>query len=105
MSDLPPGVPGAGMTFSVPASGVGARICGSTLLGGQSTPSVRPSRSLGVLSACPVVSDGAGSRPFGPGVSRRSPGAQAFGSGCEVCGGDCAEAASALTVTHNNEAN
>src|SRR5215510_8269444 len=100
MSDLPPGVPGGGMTFKVPASGVGARICGSTLFGGQRTPSVRPSRSLGLLSACPVVSDGDCCRPVGPGGSRRSPGAHAFGSGCDDCGGDCAEAASTPTVTH-----
>ena len=35
----PPGLPGGGMTGILPVLGVGARISGSTPVGGQSTPS------------------------------------------------------------------
>ena len=42
----PPGLPGGGMTGILPVSGVGARISGSTPVGGQSTPSDLASLSL-----------------------------------------------------------
>src|SRR5690348_11284719 len=46
----PPGLPGGGITGILPVSGVGARICGSTLDGGHSVPSdlasLSPSASL-----------------------------------------------------------
>jgi hypothetical protein len=46
----PPGLPGGGITGVVPASGVGARISGSTPAGGHKTPSdlasLSPSDSL-----------------------------------------------------------
>ena len=52
----PPGLPGGGMTgVLLPASGVGARMSGSTF-GGQITPSVRASLSLRLS---PVVAGGA----------------------------------------------
>ena len=35
----PPGLPGGGITGMLPVSGVGARISGSTPVGGHSTPS------------------------------------------------------------------
>jgi hypothetical protein len=35
----PPGLPGGGITGMLPASGVGARISGSTPAGGHNTPS------------------------------------------------------------------
>ena len=41
----PPGLPGGGMTGILPVLGVGARISGSTPVGGQSTPSDRASLS------------------------------------------------------------
>jgi hypothetical protein len=43
---LPPGLPGGGITGVLPASGVGARISGSTPAGGHSTPSDFASLSL-----------------------------------------------------------
>jgi hypothetical protein len=42
----PPGLPGGGMTGILPVLGVGARISGSTPVGGQSTPSDFASLSL-----------------------------------------------------------
>lgn len=42
----PPGLPGGGMTGILPVSGVGARISGSTPVGGQNTPSDLASLSL-----------------------------------------------------------
>jgi len=96
------------MTFIVPASGAGVRISGSRF-GGQITPSVRASLSLGVsslslgASALPVVPGGC--LPSGLGSSR-SPGAQAFGSGCTlVGGGDCADAAITPHTKHKKAAN
>jgi hypothetical protein len=50
----PPGLPGGGMTGILPVSGVGARISGSTPVGGQSTPSDFASLSLSG-SACGSV--------------------------------------------------
>ena len=51
----PPGLPGGGMTgILLPVSGVGARISGSTPVGGQSTPSDLASLSLSG-SACGSV--------------------------------------------------
>ena len=41
----PPGLPGGGITGVLPASGVGARISGSTPAGGHSTPSERANLS------------------------------------------------------------
>jgi hypothetical protein len=42
----PPGLPGGEMTGILPVSGVGARIFGSTPVGGQNTPSDLASLSL-----------------------------------------------------------
>jgi hypothetical protein len=55
ISGLPPGLPGGGITGVLPASGVGARISGSTPAGGHSTPSDLASLSAKGSLACPVV--------------------------------------------------
>jgi hypothetical protein len=96
MSGLPPGLPGGGITGVLPASGVGARICGSTPGGGHSTPSdlasLLPSGSL----ACPVVVPGSllgrGRTDFASGA-QSSADAVAVGAGGVVGeGGACAAA-------------
>ena len=46
MVESPPGLPGGGITGVLPASGVGARISGSTPAGGHNTPSDFASLSL-----------------------------------------------------------
>jgi len=81
---LPPGLPGGGITGILPASGVGARISGSTPEGGHNTPfdfaSLSPSGSV----AWPVVD------PCGATVPRGGGGAQsvdAAGAGGAVCAG------------------
>ena len=51
----PPGLPGGGMTGILPVSGVGARISGSTPVGGQSTPSDLASLSLSGSACWSVV--------------------------------------------------
>jgi hypothetical protein len=51
----PPGLPGGGITGVLPASGVGARISGSTPAGGHSTPSDFASLSPSGSLASPVV--------------------------------------------------
>jgi hypothetical protein len=52
----PPGLPGGGMTgILLPVSGVGARISGSTPVGGQSTPSDLASLSLSGSARASVV--------------------------------------------------
>src|SRR6266576_1777924 len=51
----PPGLPGGGITGVLPASGVGARISGSTPGGGHSTPSDRASLSPSGSLRWPVV--------------------------------------------------
>src|SRR6185437_553363 len=55
----PPGLPGGGITFMGPVSGVGARIAGSTPAGGHSTPSDCASLSPNGACAWPTVA------PFG----------------------------------------
>jgi hypothetical protein len=55
---LPPGLPGGGITGVLPASGVGARISGSTPEGGHSTPLDLASLSESGSPACPVVVPG-----------------------------------------------
>ncbi len=51
----PPGLPGGGITGILPVSGVGARISGSTPVGGQSTPSDLASLSLSGSAGGSVV--------------------------------------------------
>ena len=51
----PPGLPGGGITGVLPASGVGARISGSTPAGGHKTPSERANLSPSGSARWPVV--------------------------------------------------
>src|SRR5258706_266113 len=51
----PPGLPGGGITGVLPASGVGARISGSTPVGGHNTPSDLASLSPSGSARWPVV--------------------------------------------------
>src|SRR4051794_15165498 len=51
----PPGLPGGGMTGILPPSGVGARISGSTPVGGHSVPSDFASLSPRVSLDWPTV--------------------------------------------------
>src|SRR5690348_6281068 len=85
-SDLsPPGEPGGGITGVLPTSGVGARISGSTPLGGQSTPLPSASRSdNGAESDCPVVTPG---RAFGFCSLLGAQSLPAFGWLCVAVGG------------------
>jgi hypothetical protein len=78
MVGSPPGLPGGGMTGVFPASGVGNFIPGSTLGGGQMTPSDCASRSLrsdggGVGCGSPAPTVGV---PGDPGVSDGEQGAE-----------------------------
>jgi len=99
---LPPGLPGGGMTGVLPASGAGARICGSMSEGGHNTPSDFASWSERGSLACPVV------LPSGAMVPRRGAGfvgvqspATAVGeSGVTAVGGACA----AALATENTDA-
>jgi hypothetical protein len=92
----PPGLPGGGITGVLPASGVGARISGSTPAGGHSTPSDLASLSPSGSRFWPVVCpSGAGPVPFSIGEQL----AGRFGAGGAVCcagvdgdGGACASA-------------
>lgn len=90
----PPGLPGGGITGVLPVSGVGARISGSTPVGGHNTPSDLASLSPNCSGACPVVvsrgdtvpccgfaSVGAQSRPV------RTGGAGAVWAAGAACGG------------------
>src|ERR1700744_2305270 len=70
---LPPGLPGGGITGVLPASGVGARISGSTPDGGHSTPFDLASLSPKGSPACPVVVPGS---RFGRGSTDFALGAQ-----------------------------
>src|SRR3954466_11360598 len=97
MLGSPPGLPGGGITGMLPVSGVGARISGSTPVGGHSTPSDCASFSprgwrlwpVVVVSGAAVPACGAGcigAQPLLPAVA----GGVAFGDG--VAGGACAAA-------------
>jgi hypothetical protein len=55
MVGSPPGLPGGGITGVLPASGVGARISGSTPAGGHNTPSDLASLSPSGSAGFPVV--------------------------------------------------
>jgi hypothetical protein len=80
---LPPGLPGGGITGILPASGVGARISGSTPEGGHNTPfdfaSLSPSGSV----AWPVVDPCGATVPRGGGTQS----VDAAGAGGAVCAG------------------
>jgi hypothetical protein len=102
----PPGLPGGGITGVFPASGVGARISGSTPEGGQSTPSDFASLSPSASLVCEVV------EPSGAMVPRGGTGfvgpqlALDTGAGGAVCGGGvvglggaCAFAVAVITIS------
>jgi hypothetical protein len=101
----PPGLPGGGITGVLPTSGVGARISGSTPVGGQSTPSDLANLSPNGSGLWPVVlpsgvivpCDGTGrvcAQPLVP--------AAAAGGTISVCGfaagGACAAAVPQATI-------
>jgi len=91
----PPGLPGGGITGMLPASGVGARISGSTPAGGHNTPSDRANLSPSGSVRCPVVVPSGTAVPWG-GID--CIGAQPFdgaggavwAAGVAVIGGACA---------------
>jgi len=82
------------MTGVLPASGVGARICGSTSAGGHNTPSDFASWSESGSLACPVVVPSGATVPRrGAGfVGVQSPVAAVGESGAVTVGGACATA-------------
>ena len=93
----PPGLPGGGITGVLPVSGVGARISGSTPVGGHNTPSDFASLSPSGSAACPVV------EPSGAMVPRggtgcvgaqllAGAGGAVWAGGVAGVGGDCATA-------------
>src|ERR1700739_67788 len=97
MVGSPPALPGGGMTGVLPASGVGARISGSTPEGGQITPSDLASWSPSVSVLWPVVVPSGAAVPFdelgaGPQFGAAGAGAVAVGGGA-FSGGACATAA------------
>jgi len=61
----PPGLPGGGITGVLPASGVGARISGSTPAGGHNTPPDLASLSPSGSAALPVVEPSGATLPRG----------------------------------------
>ena len=61
----PPGLPGGGITGVLPASGVGARISGSTPVGGHNTPSDFASLSPSGSARWPVVVPSGATVPCG----------------------------------------
>lgn len=97
----PPGLPGGGITgvLLLPVLGVGARIAGSTLLGGHNTPSdlasLSPSGSLvrpvvdpfDVIAPCPVLCVGAQLA-----LARVADGGAVCAGGVVGVGGACAKA-------------
>ena len=93
----PPGLPGGGITGVLPVSGVGARISGSTPLGGHNTPSDFASLSPSDSAACPVVEPSGAMVPrggtgcIGEQLSAGAGGA-VWAGGVAGVGGDCATA-------------
>ena len=88
----PPGLPGGGITGILPASGVGARICGSTLDGGHSVPSDLASLSPSASWDSPTVVRSVLPVPFG-GIGAQLAGCDTAGGA--VCGGGVAGEAGA----------
>jgi len=104
----PPGLPGGGITGVLPASGVGARICGSTLAGGHNTPSERASLSPKGSADCPVVAESfVPERPCSPVWAGAqfaafwfAEGGAVEGGGVAGVGGACAKAVPAIATSH-----
>jgi hypothetical protein len=94
---LPPGLPSGGMTGVLPASGVGARISGSTPDGGHNTPLDLANLSASASPACPVVVVpgsllGRGSADFAIGAQLSAKVVAVDGGGVVMVGGACAVA-------------
>jgi hypothetical protein len=93
----PPGLPGGGITGVLPVSGVGARISGSTPLGGHNTPSDFASLSPSGSARWPVVVPsgatvpGCGACRIGEqSVARPGAGGAVWAGGVAGAGGACA---------------
>ena len=93
----PPGLPGGGITGVLPASGVGARISGSTPGGGHNTPSDLASLSPSGSARWPVVMPSGATVPrCGTGwvgaqsVARATAGGAVGAGGVAGAGGACA---------------
>jgi hypothetical protein len=94
----PPGLPGGGITGVLPVSGVGARIAGSTPVGGHNTPSDLASLSPSGSVRWPVVAPCGAIVPCGVdsiGAQLLAPraGAAVCAGGVVGVGGACANAA------------
>src|SRR6202795_182974 len=101
----PPGLPGGGMTGVLPVSGVGARISGSTPVGGHNTPSERASLSPSGSARWPVVVPSGATVPrCGAGcigeqsLARVGAGGAGWAGGVAGVGGACANAAPDATI-------
>jgi hypothetical protein len=93
----PPGLPGGGITGVLPASGVGARISGSTPGGGHNTPSDLASLSPSGSARWPVVLPSGATVPrCGTGCigeqsfARATAGGAVWAGGVAGAGGACA---------------
>src|SRR5580693_1009028 len=100
----PPGLPGGGITGMLPASGVGARISGSTPAGGHNTPPDFASLSLSGAACLVVVPSGAMVPRGGTGcVGAQSVLAETGGTVCAGgvtgVGGACARTALPATIS------
>jgi len=93
----PPGLPGGGITGVLPASGVGARMSGSTPGGGHNTPSDLASLSPSGSARWPVVVPSGATVPrCGTGcvgahsMARATAGGAVWAGGVAGAGGACA---------------
>jgi hypothetical protein len=98
---LPPGLPGGGSTGLSPVSGVGARISGSTPVGGHSTPSDSASLSPSGLPIRPTVEPSGEVAPRGA-MAAQSP--DDDGAGGAVCCGGVAGAGGACAIAAQDAA-
>jgi hypothetical protein len=108
----PPGLPGGGITGVLPASGVGARISGSTPGGGHNTPSDLASLSPSGSARWPVVPlSGATVPRCGTGcvgaqsVARATAGGAVGAGGVAGAGGACALAAPDTAISTHERKN
>ena len=100
---LPPGLPGGGIAGLSPVSGVGARISGSTPVGGHKTPSDSASLSPSGLPERPTVEPSGDTSPRGALAAQSAGDDGAAGAVCcggvAGVGGACATAAQHATPT------
>ena len=104
----PPGLPGGGITGVLPASGVGARISGSTPAGGHRMPSDFASLSPSGSAVRPVVEPsgmivprGGTGRIGAQSLARAGAGGAVWAGGVVGEGGACAFARPAAITAHN----